>query len=498
MNQLSTGMGGSPSTLRELIVAGNLQALKNAVAEHGEQTVNYDLDGYGTTPLLLASRQFRPKIVAWLCETGADMGKQDADRGWAALHWAAAAGDVGAAATLLDNGADSSQRDIIGRLPRHLLELAVCDASIDDIRGRLLESELQTHGEATHSLAVPANVYAGRKGARIVVEVRAPEHHDESDYVQLYVERLIQGQLNLEPPTPAQAMASMAHNLMPRLGSYRYVAKGWRSVVVFDSENIEVGLRLRAVYIRADGEIVLASEAFVTTLAPPSPDRTDGEGELEPEWQLFVSKSTGGRYFVNTNTGESVDELPEGTPFGTDNVEGYESFVYSASLLVLFGALFPLLCRQPIDVISVCFAWHSSDEDDFENNLDEAQAQEKRRAELSELKMSELKKRARAAGLAQDALDAADDLDDPKAAVVDLLVSLELTATTAADAHSLQTQGAAAVSTPVSSAAGAHQEPEPEQEANGVAMTPEQVRTFMSHAFVVNVLLWTLLGPSHA
>jgi hypothetical protein len=317
-------MGASPSTLRELIVAGNLQALKNAVAEHGEQTVNYDLDGYGTTPLLLASRQFRPKIVKWLCETGADMEQRDADRGWTALHWASAAGDVGAAGTLLDNGADSSQRDLIGRLPRHLLELAVCDDSIDEIRERLLESELQTHAEATHSLAVPATVYAGRKGARIVVEVRAPEHHDESDYVQLYVERLIQGQLNLEPPTPAQAMASMAHNLMPRLGSYRYVAKGWRSVVLFDSEHIEVGLRLRALYIRADGEVVLASEAFVTTLAPPG--GTESDGELEPEWQLFISKSTGGRYFVNTSTGESVDELPEGTPFGTDNIDGYQSF----------------------------------------------------------------------------------------------------------------------------------------------------------------------------
>ena len=315
-------MGASPSTLQELVVAGNLQALKNAVAEHGEQTVNYTLDSYGTTPLLLASRQFRPKIVAWLCETGADLGKQD-DRGWTALHWASAAGDVGAAATLLDSGADSSQRDIIGRLPRHLLELAVCDASIADIRERLLENELQIHGEATHSLAVPATVYAGRKGARIVVEVRAPEHHDESDYVQLYVERLIQGQLNLEPPTPAQAMAAKAHNLMPRLGSYRYVAKGWRSVVVFDSAYIEVGLRLRAVYIRADGEVVLASEAFVTALAPPSLGSAEDDGETEPEWQLFISKSTGERYFVNTTTGQSVDQLPEGALFGTDNAEGY-------------------------------------------------------------------------------------------------------------------------------------------------------------------------------
>ena len=99
--------------------------------------------------------------------------------------------------------------------------------------------------------------------------------------------------------------------------------------------------------------------------------------------------------------------------------------------------------------------------------------------------MSELKKRARAAGLAQDALDAADDLDDPKAAVVELLVSLESTAATTSGGYSLQTQDSAGVSTPRTSAAGLHQEPEPEQEASGVAMTPEQVRTSMApHLFM--------------
>ena len=95
--------------------------------------------------------------------------------------------------------------------------------------------------------------------------------------------------------------------------------------------------------------------------------------------------------------------------------------------------------------------------------------------------MSELKKRARAAGVAQQALDAADDLADPKAAVIELLVSLD-PATAACDAQSPQNQGVATVSTPVSSFAGADREPEPEQEGNAseVAMTPEQVRTFVA------------------
>lgn len=61
--------------------------------------------------------------------------------------------------------------------------------------------------------------------------------------------RFSQGQINLEPPTPAQAMAAMATNLMPRYGSYRYVAKGRRSVVIFDSASMEPGARLRAVYV---------------------------------------------------------------------------------------------------------------------------------------------------------------------------------------------------------------------------------------------------------
>lgn len=93
--------------------------------------------------------------------------------------------------------------------------------------------------------------------------------------------------------------------------------------------------------------------------------------------------------------------------------------------------------------------------------------------------MSELKKRARAAGVAQEALDAADDLADPKAAVIELLVSLD-PATAACDAQSPQNQGVATVSTPVGSFAGADREPEPEQEGSEVAMTPEQVRTFVA------------------
>ena len=47
------------------------------------------------------------------------------------------------------------------------------------------------------------------------------------------------------------------------------------------------------------------------------------------------------------------------------------------------------------------------------------------REELSKLKNSELKKRAKAAGAFEEHVDAVDDADDPKAALIDLVVGLE-------------------------------------------------------------------------
>lgn len=116
---------------------------------------------------------------------------------------------------------------------------------------------------------------------------------------------------------------------------------------------------------------------------------------------------------------------------------------------------------------------------------DESEDEESLRAELRELKVSELKKRARAAGVAQEALDAADDLADPRAAVIELLMSLD-PAAVACDAQSPRSHSVAEVSTPVGNFAGAGREPEPEQEgsASEVAMTPEQVRIFVSRPFV--------------
>ena len=397
-------MGAGSSTLWELVDQGNLQALKNSVAEHGTQSINLALDAYDTTPLLLASRRFRPKIVEWLLDNGADTTRQD-DRGWTALHWASAAGDVGAAAVLLDRAADSSRRDVLGRLPRHLLAQAVCDADTSGLHERLLESELNAQAEASHSLAVPGTVFAGGPEARIVIEVRAPEFHSESDYVQLYVERGLKGELNTEGPTPAAALSALANNLMPRYGSYRYVAKGRRSVVVFDSSMFEVGQTMRAVYVRADGAVILASEIFRTEQAPPPP-----EPEEEPEWEKFKSKSSGKVYFVNTQTGESIDELPEGATYA------------------------------------------SYDTDDSEEQGAEAGAggdDTALRQELGGLKVSELKKRARGAGMGLEALDACDDTDDPKAAVIEALL------------HHM----ANPPPTP---------EPEPEPERPAVESTPEQ------------------------
>ena len=46
------------------------------------------------------------------------------------------------------------------------------------------------------------------------------------------------------------------------------------------------------------------------------------------------------------------------------------------------------------------------------------------KAELAQLKLSELKKRARAEGLDEDTVDDIDDATDPKAAIIDLLVAV--------------------------------------------------------------------------
>ena len=50
------------------------------------------------------------------------------------------------------------------------------------------------------------------------------------------------------------------------------------------------------------------------------------------------------------------------------------------------------------------------------------------RAELAERTLKELKKRARAEGLDEDAVDDVDDADDPKAAIVELLVAAAVSA----------------------------------------------------------------------
>ena len=45
------------------------------------------------------------------------------------------------------------------------------------------------------------------------------------------------------------------------------------------------------------------------------------------------------------------------------------------------------------------------------------------RAELAELKLSQLKRRARAEGLDEEAVDGVDDTADPKAAITELLIA---------------------------------------------------------------------------
>lgn len=195
-------MGANPSKLSKLVREGNLKALQEGLAKYGAHSMNIPLDSAGTTCLIIAAHSHRPHVVEWLLGQKADTSHKDG-RGWTALHWACSAGDVGAAAALMAGGADSSMRDKLGRLPRHLLTQA-CDAaslaqqmtSEAELRDQLRDGEIYLPTDATHSLGIPMVVYSGvvpggqrLVGSQLEIQVLAPQYHSEYDYVQLYVEK---------------------------------------------------------------------------------------------------------------------------------------------------------------------------------------------------------------------------------------------------------------------------------------------------------------------
>ncbi len=75
------------------------------------------------SPLMYAAGAGHDEIVGRLLGAGARVDRRDAE-GNAALHWAARAGQGGAARQLLARGADPSMRNLAGRTPGELAEAA--------------------------------------------------------------------------------------------------------------------------------------------------------------------------------------------------------------------------------------------------------------------------------------------------------------------------------------------------------------------------------------
>eukprot|EP00388_Colpodella_angusta_P031454 GDKK01022947.1.p1 GENE.GDKK01022947.1~~GDKK01022947.1.p1 ORF type:complete len:129 (+),score=3.50 GDKK01022947.1:1-387(+) len=80
----------------------------------------------GATPLMLAAHANRVDVACALISLGASIEVED-ERGWTAVHYAAANGNTDMLSILLMNGADAVKFDINGLCPR---QIATTTASV--------------------------------------------------------------------------------------------------------------------------------------------------------------------------------------------------------------------------------------------------------------------------------------------------------------------------------------------------------------------------------
>ena len=112
---LVVGCGESPKDIWEAAKQGNLEAVKQHLADGADVNAK---DKYGLTPLHHAAWQGRNEIVELLIANGADVNAKDVDGG-TPLHYAAWQGRNEIVELLIANGADVNAKDVDGGTPLH-------------------------------------------------------------------------------------------------------------------------------------------------------------------------------------------------------------------------------------------------------------------------------------------------------------------------------------------------------------------------------------------
>ncbi|MDB4712759.1 ankyrin repeat domain-containing protein [bacterium] len=151
---LLVGCGESPKDIWEAAKQGNLEAVKQHLADGADVNAK---DKYGLTPLHHAAWQGRNEIVELLIANGADVNAKDVDGG-TPLHEAASDGRKEVVELLIDNGADVNVKDDRGMTPldwaegvsrRDLPEVKASKKGIADLlrkHGAKTSGELKAEG----------------------------------------------------------------------------------------------------------------------------------------------------------------------------------------------------------------------------------------------------------------------------------------------------------------------------------------------------------------